>query len=83
MEGEEAYLVSNAVVPEERRLDFDQGPDTPPTSDRIVVRDAITGIPFHVEEAMIKLVPEPLTGQHKGVHNRLSAALESRFQRTV
>lgn len=64
-------------------MNFEQGPVAPPNTDQTVVRDAITGISFHVEEAMTTFVLETLTTQHQGVDNRLSAALASLIEHIV
>lgn len=41
------------------------------------MRHAITGILFHVEEGMTRLVQESPTAQQKGIGNGLSTTLES------
>lgn len=56
-----SHAGSDDIVSEEKSASFEQGPVRPPTSDQILVRVPITGIHFDVEEAMAKMVLEPLT----------------------
>lgn len=70
------HTVVDAVVSEENLETFEQGPVAPLKSDQIIVRYVITGITFHIEEAMTKLVLETLMAQRKRVANLLTAALE-------
>lgn len=55
----------------------------PPTSGQIIMCDVITGISFHVEEAMTKLVFETVTAQHKRVANCLLVALKPLIEHIV
>lgn len=67
--------VSDAVFSKEQPVYFRKGSVALWMLDRIVMRDAIAGVLFHVDNAMTKLLLEVVTAQHKGVHNRQSAAL--------
>lgn len=71
------HTVANDVVSKEQPEKFKQVPVAHSTSDQIGVRDAITGIPSHVEEAIANPVFGTTMAQHKGVENRLSPTLES------
>lgn len=49
----------------------------PLTSDQILVHDAATGISFHAQEKMTKLVLDTIKAQEVGADKFLAAALES------
>lgn len=66
---------ADAVVSKEERETFRQLSVAPLTSDLILMRHAITFIPFHVGVAMTKWELETLTAGHKGVDICLSDVL--------
>lgn len=59
--------VANAIVSEKNPANFEHGSMVPPTSDQIIVRDAIADIPLHAEEAIARLVLKAITVHLKQV----------------
>lgn len=55
----------------------------PRTSEALLVRDAMDGIPADVKEALNNLMLETITTSQKGGNNRVPAAWESIVLRTV
>lgn len=49
------HAVANALISEEQPADLKNRSVAPPARDQLLMRVAITRIPFHLEEAMIKL----------------------------
>lgn len=75
--------VFDAILSKKQAASVARDEVKPATSEQIDLRDATTGIWYHVEEALSKLVLEALTARHKGVDNRLSAVLKSLMERIV
>lgn len=55
----------------------------PLKSEQLLVRNAVGGIPVHIEQVVNKLVLETVTANQEGLNNRLSAALETLVVRIV
>lgn len=77
------HAVADAFVSEDKPATFQQDPVVPSMSDQILVRDVVTGIPFHVEELLTKLVLKIVVAQHKEYDDCLFAALASLIDRVV
>lgn len=75
---EEVFLAfADSVVSEVKPATFEQESAVPPANEQILVRDIITVICLHVEEAIRRCSLETVRAQHKRVYNHVSAALES------
>lgn len=66
------HAVPDDFVSEQKPATFEQGPPPEPTSsNRIPLHDAITGICFHAEEPMKKVLLEALTAHQNRANKHL------------
>lgn len=77
------YAAAETFFSEGVPAKFEKRSVAPLTAEQIHLRDAITGIPFYVKEALTNVVLGNLTVQQKEVGNGLSAAVESLIARIV
>lgn len=68
-------VFADQVITEEQPANIETAPVPLLASEQLSVRDAVAGIPVHVEEAVYKLVLETQTANQKGVDNRLFGSL--------
>lgn len=75
--------VADQIVSKERSASFETSPVAPLMSGQLLVRDAMAGIPVHVEEAVGNLVLGSLTAFQKDLVICLYSTLEKVVVRTV
>lgn len=78
-----SHAVTDAVISEKQSAYFEHGSVAPPTTEEILVLDAVTRIQLHIEYNMAKLVHQTVMYRHKRVDNWQSASLGSLAKRIL
>lgn len=78
-----SLVISDQAGREERPTSTETVPVALRTSNQLLVRKAVTGIPVHIEASLSKLVLETLTSSLEGVDNLVSTTLETLVLHTV